>query len=153
MSVEFKKQSALHNHMLKQQRLVFEVAITADATPADKVHRSDIPGVVLLRTEGKVAEADAVEDLSASFTTAADNSTGDSQFGILINLDGNPAKKVKSVTVTEQTSLASSLTVTGPLSGEFLTSAGNVAIDVAGTGLALDTESPTLLVEVEYDEA
>ena len=140
--------SALNEQNLKSKRMVFEVEITADATPADKVHGVDVPSVVILRSEGKVAQADAIEDLSGSFTTAVDDSTGDSQFGILITELGS-IEKVYSVTVSEQTSLASSLSV-ALLGTNGLTAGGNIGIDIAGTGLDLSTESPVLLIEVEY---
>lgn len=139
------------DHRIKQRKLLFEVEITANATPADKRHASDLPGVALLRTEGKIADADAVEDLSSDFTAAADNSSGDSQFGILIDaskLQGN-IDKVYSVSVSEQTALSTGLTVAAAQS-DFLTSGGNIAIDIAAAGLNLESESPRLLVEIEY---
>ena len=145
------KNTQLADHFLQHRRLVFEFSITANATPASKVHSiKDIPGVALLRTEGKVSEADAIEDLSGDFTTAADNSTGDSQFGLLIKgSELGSMEKVMKVTVTEQTSLASSISYTAADS-DYLTSGGNIAIDIAGTGLNLASESPTFLVEVDY---
>ena len=146
--MSFEKNAALLNHQLKQERLVFEVAITANATPASKQHHVDIPGVVLLRTEGKTADADAVEDLSATFTTADDENSGNCVFGVLVTELGD-IEKVSKITVTEKTALSSSLAVTAHgTSG--LTTDGNIAFSVAGTGLRLDTESPTLVVEIEY---
>lgn len=148
MAIDYNNLAELHDHRLKQQRLVFEVEITANGTPADKVHSVDIPGAVYLRTEGKTAEADNVEDLSGDFTTAADNNAGDSQFGILLDL--GDVQKVKKVTITEQTSLATSLTV-APAGSDYKTDEKNIAIDITGTGLNLASESPRLLVEIEYD--
>lgn len=148
---QFEKESIVMDHRIKQRKLLLECSIVANATPADKKHGSDLPGVLILRTEGKIAESDAIEDLSSDFTTAVDNSTGDSQFGILIDaskLQGD-IEKVYSVSVTEQTALASSLTVASAQS-DYLTSGGNIAIDITGTGLNLESESPTLLVEIEY---
>lgn len=144
---QFEKNAALNDHQLRQERLVFEIAITSNATPASKKHHSDIHGAVHLRTQGKTAEADAIEDLSASFTTAADNSTGDSVFGVLIS-DLGDLTKVHKITVTELTALAASFTVT-KLGTRGLTAGGNVAFEIAGTGLNLASESPTFLVEVE----
>lgn len=136
----------------RTRELIVECTITANATPADKVHSSDIPSALKLRTEGKVSEADAIEDLSGSFTTAVDNSTGDSQFGIIIDgskLAEGALEKVLEVQVTEQTALASSLTA-AKVGSDWLTAGGNIAIDIAGTGLNLASESPTLLVKVVY---
>lgn len=143
----------LQSHKERSKRLVLECGITSNATPASKTHISDLPAVAILRTEGKTSEADAVETIT--WTAAADNSTGNSVFGILINLP-EKADRVSKVTISEKgTALASSLAVTGPsaAAGAYLTSAGNVAIEIAGTGLNLASESPTLVVEVEYREA
>ena len=151
MSIEFKSRSSHYDHLLKQQRLVAEFSIVGNATPADKQHVPDVGGLMVLRTEGKTAEADAVESLT--WTTAVDNSTGNSVFGLLLDLDQNKASKVYSVTLTEVTSLSTSETVTGPNSGSsFLTAEGNIAIEIAATGLNLASESPTFRVEVEYLE-
>ena len=149
------KDSLVSSRMDKTRELVVECSITANATPALKVHASDIPGTLFLRTEGKVADADAIEDLSGDFTTAADNSTGDSQFGILIkgaNLPNNSIEKVLQVEVIEQTALASSIAIS-KVTTDWLTDGGNIAIDVAGTGLNLASESPTLLLKVIYRES
>lgn len=152
MAIEFKSRAQHHDHLLKSQRLVAEFEITANATPADKVHSVDVPSLMVLRTEGRTAEADAVESLS--WTAAADNSGGNSVFGLLLDLDENQASKVYSVTVTEVTSVSTSEAVSGPGgSSDFLTADGNIAIEVAATGLDLSTESPKFRVEVEYLEA
>jgi hypothetical protein len=145
-----KNQPALNDHMLRSQRLVFRASITGHATPASKVHVTDVPQVVL-RSAGKTATADAVETLT--WTTAADGTN--STFGMLINLGGNEAAKVQKVTVTEITSLATSFTVRGPNASVdgYLTTNGNIAIEIVGTGLDLTSESPTFVVEVEYLEA
>lgn len=148
------KNSLVSGVLDKTRELVVECTITANATPASKVHSSDIPGTLFLRTEGKVSEADAVEDLSASFTTAADNSTGNSVFGILIkgeNLPNNGIDKVLDVSVTEQTALATSLAAS-KVGSDWKTAGGNIAVDLAGTGLNLASESPTLLVKIIYKE-
>lgn len=140
-------------HLLRQERLAFQFSITANATPADKKQAVDIPGLCVLRMEGQTAAADAVETIT--WTAPVDNDTGDSVFGILLDLDLDIADKVYSVSVTEVTSLAASLSVSGPdaAPGAYLTADGNIAIEVAGTGLNLASESPTFLVVVEYREA
>lgn len=144
------KNSTLEHQFLKLRRLVFDLSITANATPASKIHSSDLPSVCVLRTEGKVSEADAIEDLSGSFTTADDENAGDSVFGVLLhNLE--EIEKVYSISVSEQTSLSSSLSVSA-LGTRGLTSGGNIAFNISGTGLRLDTESPVIRVTVEYLE-
>lgn len=153
MAVEFKKNSKLHDHMLKQQRLVFDVRITGNATPASKVHASDLPGVASLRTLGKLTEADAVETLA--WTTPVDNSTGDSIFGILVNLDGNPAKKVYRAQLIDKGGTATSVAITNPggSGNSFVTADGNIAVEVAGTGLNLASENATLTLVLDYEQA
>lgn len=149
----FEQNSVVNDYMLKHKKLVCEFSITANATPASKKHNSpDLPGVLLLRTEGKIAEVDAIEVVA--YTTAADNSTGDSVFGVMIRGGsegvglGSIAKILK-ITVSEKTSLATSLAVTKHGTNG-LSTAGNIAFSIAGTGLTLATESPTIVVEIDY---
>lgn len=147
MGIDFAKNNQLHDYRLKEERLVFEFSIVANATPASKKESVDIPTVVYIRAEGQTAAADAVES-GIGFTTPVDNSTGDSVFGVLLTQLGS-IKRVKKITVSEQTSLASSIATT-KLGTNGLTSGGNVAFEIAGTGLNLASESPTFLVELEY---
>lgn len=141
--------SVVLDQQLKHKRLCFEVSITANATPASKEHASDLPGVCILRTEGKTAEADAVEVVA--FTTADDEATGNSVFGILLKgAELGSIKKVLKISVSESsTALSTALAVTKHGTGG-LSSGGNIAFSIAGTGLRLDTESPKLCVEVDY---
>lgn len=100
MSIDFRQRSsAMTDHQLKQGRLVAEVRITANATPASKIHASDVPGSLYLRTEGKTAEADAVEDISSLLTNAANDVAG--QFAVL--LDDLDMEKIYSVSATPST--------------------------------------------------
>lgn len=139
-------------HLLQQERLVFNFSIVGNATPALKKQANDIPGLVVLRMEGQTAAADAIETLA--WTAPVDNSAGDSIFGILLNLDENIASKVYSVSITEVTAVSASEAITGPGgAASFLTADGNIAIQVAATGLNLASESPTFTVVVEYLEA
>lgn len=149
MAASAKEQNVtLANHLERTRELCFEAKITANATPALKKQSSDLPGVAILRTEGLTALADAVE--AVAFTTAVDNSTGDSQFGILIKgSELGEIEKVLSVEVVEQTALATSISF-ADVGSSYLTAGGNIAIDIAGTGLNLASESPTLLVTVKY---
>lgn len=146
-----KSKPAHQDHKLRQERLVAEFSITSNATPASKKHAADIPGTMVLRTQGKTSEADAVETIT--WTAAADNSGGNSVFGILIDLGDNKADKVYSVTLVETSSVSTSEAVTGPNgSASYLTSAGNIGIEIAATGLNLASESPTFRLEIEYRE-
>jgi hypothetical protein len=142
----FDENAVLNNHQLKQERLVFSFSITANATPASKLHHVDLPGIVTLRSEGKTAEADAIEDLSSSFTTAVDDTN--SVFGVLISKIVDLDKVLK-ITISELTSLAASTAIT-KLGVFGKTPEGNIAFNVTGTGLDLNSESPTYVVEIEY---
>ena len=141
--------NVLNDYKLKQRRVMVEFSVTANATPASKAHASDLPGVLFLRTEGKTAEVDAIE--SVAFTTADDEATGDSVFGVMLKgSELGSIKKVLGIRVSEtSTALATSLAVTKHGTGG-LSSGGNIAFSIAGTGLRLDTESPKIAVEVEY---
>lgn len=154
MGIDFKDNPALHEFLLRSQSLVFRFSITANATPASKVHIVDIPSVVYLRTQGKTAEADAIES-GISWTTAVDNSTGSSDFGVLIDLGNNDARKVEMVRLTEISNVSASESVTGPgaVADAYLTAGGNIAIEIAASGLNLASESPEFLLEVVYQEA
>lgn len=145
------KNSAVQNQRQFAKKLVFEFSITGHATPASKVHASDLSGVCYLRTEGKVAEADAIEDLSATFTTAADNSGGNSVFGVLMKGSelGSIAKVLKISVSETSTAVATSLAVTKHGTGG-LSAGGNIAFSIAGTGLNLASESPKICVELDY---
>lgn len=153
MSRDFKNRPELHDHMLRQQHLVFRFKIYSDGTPADKVHESDIPGVVHLRSEGKTADADAVETIT--WTAPVDDDTGDSVFGLLIDLGDNEARKVLNVRLSEISNVSTSEVVTGPNASadDYLTDSGNIAIEVAATGLDLSTEDCEFVLEVDYLEA
>lgn len=147
-----KSMASHQEHLLRQERLVFEFSIVGNATPANKGRSSDIPGTVILRCQGQTADADAVETLS--WTAPVDNNAGDSIFGVLIDLDENVADKVYSVSVTEVSAVSTSESLSGPGgAASYLTADGNVAIEIAATGLNLASESPTFRVEVEYREA
>jgi hypothetical protein len=130
----FQKNSALHDHLLKQERLVFEVTIKANATPASKQHIVDIPGSVYLRTQGKTSEADAVEDLSSQVPTAAD-ATG--VFALMI--DQQTSKFLKA-TVTPS---VGSVSVSKEIS-----TGGRMVLEI-DSDQNLSTTDLTLLVELE----
>lgn len=149
MANNFVSNSMLNDHLLRQVKIGFEFTITGNATPASKVHQSDLPGVVHLRTEGKTSVVDAIEDLSGSFTTADDESGGDCVFGVFLDLeDFMEIHKVNKIEIYEVSALSTSeaLTLHGT---NGLSSNGNIAFTVAGTGLRLDTESPTFYCEID----
>lgn len=131
----FKRNAPLHNHLLQQERLVFEVTIVSNATPASKQHIVDVPGSIYLRTQGKTAEADAVEDLSSQVASALDST------GVFAMLVDEQASKFYKQTITPSVGTVS---VTKSISsgGRLL-----LAID---SNQNLSTTDLTLLVELEY---
>jgi hypothetical protein len=164
-TVRLKERPDLNDQMLRCEHLVFSCKITHNATPADKTFAADIPSVVMLRAEGQTDAVDAVEELV--WTTPADNSTGNSVFGLYLNIgktvtpDLGPvasaedyADKVYKVEVIDAGGTASSLSLTGPnaVAQAYLTPLGNIAIEIAATGLNLVTEDATLNVLVDYRE-
>ncbi len=164
-TVRLKEKPTLNDQMLRSERLTFRCALVGNATPANKTSSSDIPGVSYFRDEGQTAAVDAIETLT--WTTPVDNSTGSSVFGIYLAIgttvtpslgpvptSENFADRVYSVTVVDQGGTASSLTVTGPngAANAYLTPLGNIAIEVAATGLNLASETGTFNVLVDYRE-
>ncbi len=164
-TVRLKEKPALNDQMLRSERLTFQCQIVGNGTPADKTFSSDIQNVCLLRAEDQTAAVDAVELLT--WTTAVDDSTGSSVFGLYLNIgttvtpslgpvptSENFADRVYSVTVIDVTGAASALAVTGPngAANAFLTPLGNIAIEIAATGLNLASETATLNVLVDYRE-
>lgn len=146
------RNQVLNDYNLKEKRLCAEFTITGNATPASKVHGvPELPGVLLLRTQGKTAEVDAVE--TVSYTTPDDGPTN-SVFGVMIRGGTSFAgsiKKVLLIRVTDRGGTATSLAVTaatGTTSG--LTTGGNIAFNITGTGLDLEAENADIVVEVEY---
>lgn len=137
---------------LKHKKLVFEFSITGNATPASKTSTSDLPGILVLRTEGLTAEADAVEALlSTGFTTPDDESAGDCTFGVMLKGSqlGSIGKVLKIAVSETSTSVATSMAITKHGTGG-LSTGGNITFSIVGTGLRLDTESPKICVEVDY---
>lgn len=140
MSNDFRKdKSGLMDYLLKQERVVFEVAITANATPASKVHASDIPGVAVLRTQGLTAEADAIESLTAQVAAPVD-STG--VFALLI--DDASVKKFLKASVTPS---VGTVAVTKSIS-----TGGRLILQI-DSNQDLSSTNLSLLVELDYEKS
>lgn len=164
-TVRLKEKPDLNDQMLRSERLTFRCSIVGNATPASKTFSSDIPSVSLLRAQGQTAAVDAVETLT--WTTPVDNSSGNSVFGLYLSIGKTVtpslgpvptaedyADAVYSVQIVDQGGTATSLAVTGPnnTANAYLTPLGNIAIEVAATGLNLASETATLNVLVDYRE-
>lgn len=134
MSINVRQNATMTNYLLGQQRLVFEVAITANATPALKVLQSDIPGVAVLRAQGQTAAADAIE--SGIAFTAPNDANG--IFGVLVD---DLSRKFLKAEITPSVGTA---TVTKALSAE-----GRPFLNI-DSNQDLSTTNLTVLVELEY---
>jgi hypothetical protein len=152
--MSFEQNAAVMNQQLKHKKLVFELSIKKHTTPASKLHASDLPGVCVIRSEGKTADALAVEDVSGmtNFTAAAD-ATGIFQV-ILVGSELGSIGKVLKVQVAEKTTAGVSAPVVqilGDNSG--LTAEGNIAFEVdTATDLAADTTTTVkFVVELDYE--
>lgn len=142
------KDPSYQDRLIKQERASFRVRIQANATPASKVHQQELSAVAVLRSQGKTAEADAVEDLSASWTAAAD-ATG--IFGVLIKASQIGAvDRIVAVAVTAldgSTTTATPLACGGLQAG--LSPAGNIAIQM-DSSLSLAATNCDVILTVEY---
>lgn len=140
MSIEFRPNSMeIHDRMLKGQRLMMQVTVGADATPADKTHSDDLSGKAILRTEGKTAEADALEDVSGDVTAPAD-ATG--LFAVLV--DDEMVEKIYKVDVE-----ASNGTIALGAQGAKVTSEGRMVIDL-DSSLDFSAAGATFTIIVDY---
>jgi hypothetical protein len=132
--VNFKEKAELHQHLLKQQHLVFDSKVIFHATPASKLHINDIPNVAVLKTEGKTAEADAIETYTSNPALA-------DATGVLEILIDEQVEKIYSVSVTPD---VGTCTATAALS------AGNRIIIEIDSNQNLSTTSVNFKVDIAY---
>ena len=158
--MEFLANERLLDRSIKTRTIAMRLQITGDATPADKVHIPDLGSeLIILRTEGKTATADAIEDLSAVFTTPVD--AADAVFGVLcrkeVTTDGNDGfgtvTQVLDVVAYDRAGTATTLDIdlldgTGVSNG--LTDDGNIAFEITTTGLNLAAENADITVILRY---
>lgn len=121
--------AAAQDALLKTVTLVVDLSVLGDATPADKVQGTDLNGVAVVRSEGIVAAADAIEDLSADFATAAD-ATG--IIGLLLDMSqvGVVEKVMEVRTFADSGTLVATSPSAGSAVSNFLSDEGNIAIDL-----------------------
>lgn len=142
------KDDRLQDREQKMRRFAMRVRIEGNATPANKVHRNEMPAVAVLRSQGKTADADAVEDLSASFTAPAD-ATG--IFGIIAKASQlgeiDRIVEISAVSLDGSTNAVTALSCGGAQAG--LSPAGNVAIEIDSSA-NLASADLDILVVLEY---
>lgn len=131
---EYREKAELNQHLLKQEHLVFDAKVIFHATPASKLHISDIPNVAVLKTEGKTADADAIE-VYTSNPSLVDAT------GVLEILIDEQVEKIYSVSVTPDVGTA---TATAALS------AGNRIIIEIDSNQNLSTTSVNFKVDIVY---
>jgi hypothetical protein len=143
MSQLFKREAGLNDHMRKLERLVLQVDITANATPASKVLSSDLPSAVYVRAEGLTAAADAVESLSGVVSTPVD-ATG--KFAVLIDTGLNPALKAYRVQVLRASTGTLAVVAQG------VTAGGRIYLDL-DSDQSFASTSCSFELAVDYREA
>lgn len=131
----FRAKVELHQHLLNQDHLVFDVTVKANATPASKLHVTDIPSVAVLKTQGKTAEADAIETYTSSPALA--DATG--VFEVLIDQLCEKIYEVRVVAASVGTATISAAK-----------SAGERIIIELDSDQNLATTDLTLTLEVKY---
>lgn len=140
--MNFKKKAQLHEHYRKLQRIVADATIVSDATPADKKHATDLPGVVYLRTEGKTAQADAIENTSADVTEADDEG---GVFGVLIDTAEDKATKLyPTISVVPSTGTIA-ITASG------ITPEGRIWLDL-NSSVNLSSADLTITIAIDYTD-
>lgn len=121
----FEIQDIVQDRMLKSRELVLGFKITGNATPASKVHSVDLPAVAYLRSEGKTATADAIEDVSGT-VVAPNDAAG--KFAIL--LDASKLADTMDDLVDVRVVGKPSETATATVTKYAVTSGGNLVFDV-----------------------
>lgn len=134
------------DYEIRQVRLCVPFSITFHATPASKVHASDLPSALVLSTEGKTSTASGI-DSGCSFTTEAD-STG--IFGILVYGLGE-VKKVLKAEVVHLSSGTAALSLKGA-STTGVTASKNIAVSVDWSG-DLSTTTLSAVLCLDYNVA
>lgn len=145
------KTSAGQDLLLRHKRVVFDVTVTGNATPASVLHGSDVPGAVFLATES--LDDAAAQDSGCNFGTLVNNSTGASTMGLLVQCPdalGGICDKLYTATVTCPAANSGAITVAlKGASSTGITASGNVAFTIAGASADLSTENITYRVTLE----
>lgn len=148
MAQHFDKNAAVEDYKLREKRLVIPFSITFHATPASKVHSTDLPAALVLSTEGKTATATAI-DSGLNFTTEAD-ATG--IFGILVYNLGT-VEKLLDVSVVNLSAGTAAVSRKGA-SSSGVTASGNIAVSIdSDQNLSTTSLSGNLVIEYRVSKA
>ena len=142
------KDSGVYDRLLKSVQLPLEIKVVANATPASKVHSSDLPSAVVIASEGKTADIEAAE-AGLPYATPVD---ADGKYSILIQNLGEVDKVLEARII--ETKDGGSTTVSRVNSGTTIdgkTPAGNILLDIDATdSLATATQDSQLVLEISY---
>lgn len=144
------KNAVVEDHVLKHQKLVFELKIVANATPASKSHSSDLPGVCLLATEGKLTDISGVEAISGLTNyTAPSDSNG--IFDVMLKgAELGTVKKVMKIQAHSKGAAGLTACTVQVLGDNFgLTAGGNIAFEV-DSAINFATTNETVVCEVDF---
>lgn len=143
MANYFLKHAGAEDYSLRSARMLIPFTITFNATPASKLHATDLPGVMVLASEGLTAAAAAV-DTGTNFTTPVD-ATG--IFGVLLANLGS-VEKLLDVSLVNLSSGTAAVSRVGA-SSSGVTASSNIAVSVDWSG-NLATTSLTATLAVDY---
>lgn len=144
----FFKNAAVEDYRVKSERMVIPFSITFHATPASKVHATDLPDALVLSTEGKTSDASSA-DSGCNFTTEAD---ANGIFGILVKNLGT----VKKLLYADVTNLSSGTAVVSRkgASSTGVTASNNIAVSVDWNGdLSMTSLSGNLMLDFIISKA
>lgn len=142
------KNAQVEDYKLREKRLAVPFTITFHATPASKLHATDLAGAMYLSTEGLTAAATAV-DSGTSFTTQVD---ANGIFGILLANLGT-VDKLLDVQLVNLSSGTATVTRVGA-SSTGVTASSNIAVSIDWNGnLATTSLTATLIVDYRVSKA
>ncbi|MFI5241260.1 MAG: hypothetical protein ACHQUA_02380 [Microgenomates group bacterium] len=148
--MSFEQNSVVEDHKLKSRKLVFEIKVTSNATPASKKHSSDLPGICILSTEGLTAALVAIEAVSGLTNYTAPNDVNGIMDVMLKGSELGSIKKVQSIRVSEKVSAGfSAPTVQALGTAQGLTAGGNIAFEI-DSATDFSAADATFVCEVDY---
>lgn len=154
--MKYEVSSVVGDLAVKMRRLQFDISIVADATPADKQFSTDLPGVVLPKLEGILADANALLSTAEEAEFAAE-SDANGVFGLVLDsskLTDATIKKVHSVEakyISTGTVAISVPNENGTAVARFLGATGNDICIELDSNQSLASQDITISLEVVYE--